>query len=178
MPASNSWKQPVTSKPRSPNDFENSYNRCMRWYTTELPRISIKDVLRVASVTWPHQSRIQLSIGEPYNTSVSLAITATTPFYGGQRYWIVCPELSCSRRTTDLYVQDGIVACRKCLYLKYETQYYSKDTIYGACLAIIQAGELEQSGRRLWYDGKPTRTGRRYLKLCQQAHSMEMTSAR
>lgn len=139
----------------------------MGFYTTDVPHINIREARKVAPVTDPHQSHIRLTIGEPYHTTVDVPIAATLPNYGGFRSWFSCP--SCDRRTTDLYVYNGHLACRKCWHLTYETQHYPKDTIYGSMLAFQRAAQLEKSGRRLWYGGKPTRLGRRYLKY---AHTM------
>lgn len=137
----------------------------MRYYTTELPRIDISKALKVVPVIHENQGHIRLTIGSPYNSTVSLPIAVTKPFYGGYRVWFECPRSSCGRRTPHLYVEDGAIACRKCLTLRYETQYYPKGTAYGVLLAMYQADELQKSGRRLQYGGKPTRIGQRYMKL-------------
>ena len=44
--------------------------------------------------------------------------TTTTPRYGGQRYWWLCPQ--CGRRCAHLY-SGKIFACRRCYHLTYES---------------------------------------------------------
>lgn len=146
----------------------------MKWYTTEVPSINIRKALKAAPVASKYQGHLRLTIGNPYNSTISLPITATTPHYGGYRSWFVCPQQSCGRRTTDLYVQDGMIACRKCLHLMYETQYYPNGTVHGALLAFRKASELKKSGRRLWYSGQPTRAGNRYLRHIMTAQQYEL----
>lgn len=145
----------------------------MGQFITELSRISIDEALKAAPITDEKQALIRLHIGKPYNSTVSLPITDTTPFYGGQRWWFECPLVTCGRRTPHLYVDNGDIACRKCLSLRYETQYYSKGTLNGIVWAMHQADMLRASGRRLWYGKYPTRTGRRYLKLCFSVQPVE-----
>jgi len=141
----------------------------MRYYTTDLPRITVTEALQVAPVTDEYQGHIHLTIGSPYNSTVSLPITSTRPFYGGYRVWFECPVSDCGRKTPHLYVQDGRIACRKCLHLKYETQDFPVGTAYGFGLAMLQTDRIRETGRRLWYGGKPTRIGRRYIKLYETA---------
>jgi hypothetical protein len=137
--------------------------------TSDLPHINIREARKVAPITDPHQSHIRLTIGEPYNNTVDVPIAASLPNYGGFRSWFACP--SCDRHTTDLYLHNGQLACRKCWHLSYDTQFYRKDTLCGGMLALHKAALIEKSGRRLWYGGQPTRTGRRYLRYADTMFS-------
>ena len=53
----------------------------------------------------------------------TLTTTSTRPYYGGARYWFLCPE--CEGRYGKLYAHEGHrqYACRECLGLAYESQY-------------------------------------------------------
>jgi hypothetical protein len=64
------------------------------------------------SITWPDGVRGDLHV----------ELTTTTPYYGGLRYWFVCP--SCHRRSGMLYSTGlRVYACRRCHGLVYECQY-------------------------------------------------------
>jgi hypothetical protein len=54
---------------------------------------------------------------------VQVKLVATTPNFGGRRYWYLCPH--CGQRVRKLYEADGtsFPACRTCLGLQYESQY-------------------------------------------------------
>lgn len=90
----------------------------MRCYTTELPRIDISKALKAVPVTDENQGHIRLAIGPHYNSTVSLPIEVTKPFYGGYRVWFDCPISGCGRRTPHLYVDGDTIACRECLRLR------------------------------------------------------------
>jgi hypothetical protein len=48
-----------------------------------------------------------------------IAMEATRPHYGGQRWWFRCPE--CRERRTTLYVRRGYWSCRVCHGLTYRS---------------------------------------------------------
>ena len=53
-----------------------------------------------------------------------LKIDATPCHFGGNRYWLRCPEPNCGRRVQSLFIDEHhTIACRKCLGLLYESQY-------------------------------------------------------
>ena len=53
---------------------------------------------------------------------MQVAITTTKSYFGGVRYWFVCPR--CAGRVGKLYaVAVGALGCRTCLRLAYEWQY-------------------------------------------------------
>lgn len=56
-------------------------------------------------------------------TTTTVDITATYPFFGGVRYWLLCPK--CDRRSGKLYgtLQDKNYSCRLCRNLVYRCQY-------------------------------------------------------
>jgi hypothetical protein len=56
-------------------------------------------------------------------TSISVKLATTRPNYGGTRYWFKCPH--CNRRVRKLYAGAGIgvLACRTCFGLVYDSQY-------------------------------------------------------
>lgn len=138
----------------------------MAEYTCNYPSFSVKELLkrlRGNHFTSPHT--VDVILGHSIPTSVTL--TATQPFYGGQRWWIVCPNTACSRRVVNLYLKNDELACRHCLGLTYMTKYYARTSIGGTLLAMTEISEIEKSGRRLIHGKHITRTGRRYMRLSQ-----------
>jgi hypothetical protein len=57
-------------------------------------------------------------------------LVKTYPFYGGSRYWFVCPlavnGVWCRRRVGKLYLLDGYFGCRHCHSLTYASQQISR----------------------------------------------------
>lgn len=51
---------------------------------------------------------------------VSLAVSATGQ--GGYKYWFICP--ACNTRVAKLYVQEPLIACRRCHGLRYRSSRY------------------------------------------------------
>jgi hypothetical protein len=50
---------------------------------------------------------------------LSLTLASTAPYFGGQRWWALCP--TCGRRCAILYGYGRGFACRLCLRLAYES---------------------------------------------------------
>lgn len=54
--------------------------------------------------------------------------TETTSLKSGERIWFLCPE--CENRAGKLFVINSELACRKCHELRYECQYYHRESFY------------------------------------------------
>lgn len=64
------------------------------------------------------------------NRPQSIQLTYSTGHQGSRRPWFLCP--SCSRRTAILYHQTGgLLSCRICNHLVYQSQYKTRDRSYG-----------------------------------------------
>ena len=52
-----------------------------------------------------------------------VGLNITRPYFGGNRYWFVCPN--CGRQARKLYTvaESHSVACRRCFGLVYDSQY-------------------------------------------------------
>jgi hypothetical protein len=46
--------------------------------------------------------------------------------YGGSRTWFRCPGPTCGRRISKLYLRHGLLRCRQCHNLVYESQFLSR----------------------------------------------------
>lgn len=59
-------------------------------------------------------------------TEQGISLTTTNCYFGGQRYWLVCPK--CERRAGVLYKKPtgDLLLCRKCHNLKYIKSRYNK----------------------------------------------------
>lgn len=69
-------------------------------------------------------------------------ITTTQPYYGGKRYWFLCPKKTCQRRVRVLYAGKHFL-CRHCQNLTYATAQT------GGKLAPAIENRLAWLGRRL-----------------------------
>ena len=61
---------------------------------------------------------------EPYRGN----LTSTFPYYGGERYWFICPLSGCGRRVAKLYLPIGAkyFGCRHCYNLSYASRNVSR----------------------------------------------------
>jgi hypothetical protein len=57
---------------------------------------------------------------DPYAKEVQVA--ESTCHFGGRRYWLVCPNPRCRRRTARLFRVDDGLTCRNCAKLSYRSQ--------------------------------------------------------
>ena len=58
-----------------------------------------------------------------------ITLTATSPNYGGKRWWFICPARGCGRRVGVLYMAK-ILACRHCYNLAYPSQNQQRHDYY------------------------------------------------
>lgn len=96
-----------------------------------------------------------------YNDEVSLV---TTPcYFGGVRYWFVCP--SCGRRVAVLYLARGDVyfRCRHCNNLSYHSR--NRCTLEAFGHTSRQVDKLRSEIKRWTWRGRPTRKVRRLQAL-------------
>lgn len=96
----------------------------------------------------------------------------TSCYFGGYRYWFECglckQNIYCGRRVGILYQIGNYFGCRHCANLSYDSCNTSKK-IRGYPFSVLtkslKAEELYQNIKREFYNGKPTRKYKRYLKL-------------
>lgn len=86
-------------------------------YTTDCEVIQMKDLL--------HQAKQKLKLALVQNeleiNGINSSITASQTGGGGFRYWFTCPQ--CQKRCGVLFrspLNSEIVACQKCLAVKYK----------------------------------------------------------
>lgn len=95
-------------------------------------------------------------------TEVTILLDFTPTNFGGIRYWFVCQH--CHKRVANIYSADSTMACRHCLGLTYTSKRYRKDTIHSMFWLNTKA-QYTMRTRRMVYAGKPTRAGRRVMRL-------------
>lgn len=107
--------------------------------------------------------------GEKKDFDYEIPLTTTPCYFGGKRYWFVCPWYAngtyCGKRVGVLYLGGDYFACRHCYDLTYETRNLSG--IYkraGKVISIPELEEMEAGIKRKYYAGKMTKKYLRYLK--------------
>lgn len=81
-------------------------------------KVSIDDLVRRANKGLK-QSLIN---SQPELSGVKIAFKTSKTRFGGERLWFACPN--CSRRVGTIYQDQGKVACRHCLGLRYSKSRY------------------------------------------------------
>ena len=93
--------------------------------------------------------------------------------YGGRRPWFICPGKGCGRRVAVLY-DGGVLACRRCYRLVYESQ---REASYLRALHRAQAIRLRLGGSANMTEPFPAKpTGmhwRTYRRLFQEAEDAD-----
>ena len=105
----------------------------------------------------------------------SVALTATTPHFGGRRWWLSCPF--CRRRVAVIYLARSI-ACRRCFGLCYRSQLEAHgkgkagDFIRNIKLCFPKPNEDPDKIRYKRWRGRPTkriaRLEEKHMKLLRQ----------
>ena len=90
-------------------------------------------------------------------------LTTTSCNFGGFRYWFEC--LFCQRRVGVLYKRGDYFACRHCQYLTYESRNLSGRWKWaGNIISEPEIDALRKEVKRIYYNGRPTRKLKRYLR--------------
>ena len=107
--------------------------------------------------------------GEKTDLDYKIALTTTPCYFGGKRYWFICPwyanKVYCGRRVGVLYLDGKYFACRHCYDLTYNSRNLSGiSKVAGQVISIPELERLEKEVKRKYYAGKMTRKYKRYLK--------------
>lgn len=106
--------------------------------------------------------------GEKRYSPCDVELITTTCNYGGQRYWFTCPQPSCQRRARTLYLHNNYIACRHCHELTYKSKNFGKKSRNYEFIHLMNVIPtlvgLTENLRSRYYDGKPTRRFRRFIK--------------
>ena len=109
--------------------------------------------------------------GEKTAMQYKIPLVSTACNYGGTRYWFKCALTKngtyCGRRVGVLYSVGKWFGCRYCADVAYNAQFESGYIRTGS----ISEPDVEQAykeAKTQYYNGKPTRKYRRYLRLAQK----------
>ncbi len=109
----------------------------------------------------------------PQNYPVKL--TSTPCFFGGQRYWFICPLVirgrPCKRRCAVLYLVGEYFGCRECYGLAYRSQRLPRSGLVGAFEGFCtydRVLHIIESLRIKYWHGRPTKRYRRLLQRQQR----------
>lgn len=110
--------------------------------------------------------------GEKRDFDYKIRLTPTPCYFGGERYWFICPSAYCGRRVGVLYKGGNYFACRHCYDLAYRSQRRSRSSKLYALGRILDLETriewLEERRKRRYYRGRPTRKQRRIDDLYER----------
>lgn len=108
------------------------------------------------------------STGEKTEMCYKISLTTTRCNYGGKRYWFICPlsknGVYCGKRVGVIYSVDKWFGCRDCADVAYQAQFEGGTFRVGS----VTEPDVERAYneiKRAYYNGKPTRKHKRYLRL-------------
>ena len=109
--------------------------------------------------------------GEKSEMDYKVQLTTTPCRYGGKRYWFICPLTKngqyCGRRAGVIYSNGKWFGCRHCGEIAYLAQFEGGKFRVGS----VTEPDVEKAYneiKREYYNGKPTRRNKRYLRLRQK----------
>lgn len=105
--------------------------------------------------------------GEKSNMDFNVKLATSPCNLGGKRYWFVCPLTKngkyCGRRVGVIYSISKWFGCRHCGEIAYQSQFEGGKFRVGITEPDVEKAYEEV--KREYYNGKPTRKYRRYLRL-------------
>lgn len=118
--------------------------------------------------------------GEKSDMNYDIQLEATPCRYGGKRYWFICPLTKngryCGRRVAVIYSIGKWFGCRHCGEIAYQAQFEGGRFRTGSvCEPDVEKAYAEV--KREYYNGKPTRRYRRYLRLRQKMDNSWLKAA-
>ena len=128
--------------------------------------------------------------GAEEDINYKITLTSTTCYFGGIRYWFVCPAIvngiNCGKRVGVLYLWGRYFACRHCYNLTYgsrnENRRFRNFSLFYGILGLKKLQEMEGKIKRRCYAGKPTRKQKAlnkfYLKLSPFLNQIRLTNTK
>lgn len=113
------------------------------------------------------------SEGNQKNLNYKIQLDSTPCYYGGKRYWFVCPLYknggACNRRVGALYLGGDYFGCRHCYELTYSSRNKNRNWKYSYLTKILDAtmkvDSIRDKMKRITYAGKPTKNCQRIMKI-------------
>ena len=105
---------------------------------------------------------------EKSDMDFEISLTTTPCKYGGVRYWFICPLFKsgryCGRRVGVTYSIHKRLCCRYCGDIAYAAQMNGGKYRMGS-VSLPDVKKAGEEVKRYYYNGKPTRKYRRFLRL-------------
>ena len=120
--------------------------------------------------------------GERSDLDYRIEMTSTPCYFGGKRYWFVCPLMQdnkpCRRRVGVLYIVGKYYGCRLCHHLAYQSQQKTHTGRIGMFNKYLfnDLSDREQDMRIKYWRGKPTKRYRRLLQKMNRGMDKKDTS--
>lgn len=121
--------------------------------------------------------------GEKSDYDYKVSLTTTDCYFGGKRYWFVCPwyvnEKYCGKRVGVLYLGTKHFACRHCHNLTYNSRNLGGIAkSMGQTISFPELERLENDAKRKSYAGKITKKYMRYVKKYDKSNYQMMVMAK
>lgn len=124
-----------------------------------------------------HYTQTDNDTEEKKSFDYKIPFTTTPCWYGGRRYWFVCPwyknGVYCGKRVETIYKNGDYFACRHCYDLTYsskkENRRHHLTHLFNIFKIDAKVEKLEKEIKRQVYAGKPTKKQRKLEALCKQA---------
>lgn len=104
--------------------------------------------------------------GEKRKIDYIVPLSTTPCYFGNVRYWFVCPcsvgGRYCGKRVGILYLSGDYFACRHCGNFTYASRCVSER--FRLFDRLFREDELREKIKRPYYNGKPTRKMRSFLR--------------
>lgn len=127
---------------------------------------------------WLHESYVeftydQIEAGKRSSYSYRVRLVSTTCYFGGRRYWFICPlvinGLNCGRRVGKLFIAGHYFGCRHCYRLAYASQNEPKTGYKSFLIKFLDTESklslLESKNRQKFRKGIPTKPYKKILSL-------------
>ncbi len=111
--------------------------------------------------------------GEKKDINYRVNLTTTACYFGGKRYWFICPLTSngkyCGRRVSKLYLGEDYFGCRHCYNLTYNSRNENRKGknfwLFHLLDMRFKLDDLEDKTKRRTYAGKLTKKQMRQWKM-------------
>ena len=110
--------------------------------------------------------------GEKESMDYKVPLVSTPCNYGGKRYWFLCSlyknERHCGKRVGILFSCGRYFGCRDCCEIAYYSQMKGGRLKGTSSVSFPDLDKMRGEIKREYYNGKPTRKYKRYLRMEQR----------
>ena len=127
----------------------------------------------------PYRLRLYYSVtkrdGQRDDYDYYVRLDTTPCYFGGKRWWFLCPNTTCGRRCRILYLAPGspYFACRVCHNLTYRSQQEGQNKWDRVMRYLLRYPELQ---RRFYRTRSPRKQASLFKKIVQLANGAKRTT--